>query len=203
MSFRQTKRRPRKNSSGGVCAFWRQTGLDKDAEFFFEAGHDGSHLFGFSHQKRINENVGLLRRHQFQFDHGLFDIAALFFTVVGNAHAFRIAECGSYNRTQRNRFQSFCLTAGDIGRDALNAVFTQNRNFGSEDLHVFKEALVEGCIPDVEVELAFVDGHGDGHVVAADLMSNLNDHLAVEVMREQMLEEFKNAAPGLEQFVRL
>ena len=78
------------------------TGLDQDAEFFFEASHNGGHFFGFGHQKRINENVGLFWRHQFQFDHGWFDIASLFCSIVRDAHAFRITEGSGNHGTQRN-----------------------------------------------------------------------------------------------------
>lgn len=50
-----------------------------------------------------------------------------------------------------------------------------------------------------ETRKMWVVGEANRGVEAMELVRVL----AVEVMREQMLEEFKNAAPGLEQFVRL
>lgn len=50
-----------------------------------------------------------------------------------------------------------------------------------------------------ETRKMWVVGEANRGIEAIELVRSL----AVEVMREQMLEEFRNAAPGLEQFVRL
>lgn len=43
---------------------------DQNAELFLEGGHDRSHLFGFGHQERIHEFIGLFLRHETELDAG-------------------------------------------------------------------------------------------------------------------------------------
>ena len=100
----------------------------------------------------------------------------MLFTVVGDFNAFGISKGRCDYRRECDGAFGFFFAAKFVGGDAFDAVAAQDHNFFTTELEVFKEAFVERSVPNVQVEFTFINSHRDGDIIAADLMSDLDDH---------------------------
>ena len=100
----------------------------------------------------------------------------MLFAVVSDTYAVGVRERRRHHGRQRDRTVGLFGATLLVGSNAVHAVAAQDDEFFGNQLHALKEAFVERRVPHVEVEFAFVVGHGNRHIVAYDLVRDLNHH---------------------------
>ena len=96
--------------------------------------------------------------------------------VVSDLDAGGVAKARRHNRRERDRAPGFLHAAFAVRLDPFHAVAAEDLRFFLNERERFEEALVEGGIPDVEVEFTVVERDRNRDVVSDHLVRDLDHH---------------------------